>query len=81
MMTRIGYCDVTLRDDGTLDTVLDVDSPYGSSTERFSDTSEYRLSDGSLTGAGFRELAAMAVEAHVADLMEAREEVRRCNAR
>lgn len=58
---RIQGHDVVLWDDGTLDTVLVVDMKH---SVRFSheEAAQYRRQDGTLTDAGFRELAEQAIE-------------------
>ena len=63
--------EVNLGDDGTLDTVITVQPVAGNFPEqevRFSDTSDYRRNDGSLTMRGFRELAKDAISDYDADM-------------
>lgn len=65
MKTSIGIWDITLWDDGTLDTVLTVTMrvcPSRTHDVRFSYTSEHRNEDGSLSEEGFWALAQEAVE-------------------
>jgi len=64
--TEYGQFDVSLGDDGTMDTVISVEHElYGCHDIRYSDTSEYRDNDtGAMTDDGFTELAYDAVEAY-----------------
>jgi hypothetical protein len=66
MQTTIGFCTVSLSDDGSLDTVIDVDSKYGSTTCRFDSeyASAFRDDDGAMTDDGFAQLAAEAIDDH-----------------
>lgn len=56
--------DVSLGDDGTLDTVVTIDGEE----MRYSDTSEYRKRDGSFTNKGWKEFAQTVVDDYLEQL-------------
>jgi len=65
MMKRVRVWDVSLDDDGSLDTVLVAVlriAPHKRFEFRYGDTSEYRDKSGCLTELGFAELAADAAD-------------------
>ena len=61
-----GQFDVSLGDDGTMDTVICVEHElYGSQEIRYSDTSEHRDKEtGAMTDGGFTELAYDAIDTY-----------------
>ena len=65
--TEFGHFDVSLGDDGTMDTVISVEHElYGTHEIRYGCeyTSEYRDDTGTMTDGGFTELAYDAVDAY-----------------